>query len=168
MERIRITHNSCKHLRSCISLTVVLARLSSFAAFASSESKTKGLAASRGNITGRLQQETNTQDPNVPEMYVGEGARLRAQQLRSTNKAIARAMKELESRGMSPKWDQSLTVFQTRSDSTTNANGEALKKVSYPQTWVDGSYELTLITYSSSNSQWEGIIYLHNPNEDDT
>lgn len=168
MERIRVVHMVCKHLHACIALAVVLVLLSSFATFANNEGQTSWRTANRGEINDPLQQGPSVQDPRAPEMYTGEGVRLRAQQLRSTNKAIARAMKDLENRGLSPKWDQSLTILQTKSTSTAHIAGGAIQRVSYPQTWTNGSYELTLITYSNGHSQWEGIIYLHNPNEDDT
>src|SRR6185369_4214338 len=94
--------------------------------------------------------------------------RLRALQLRSSNKAFARAMKGFEKRGLAPKWDQSLTILEAGSKSTAAIEGRSIRPASYQQTFTDGSYELTLITYSNSSSQWEGILYFHNPYEDDT
>jgi hypothetical protein len=77
-------------------------------------------------------------------------------------------MRDFEKRGKEPKWDQSLTVLEAGPTSTASIAGRDMTRVSYPQTWTDGSYELTLVTYSNSSSQWEGILYFHNPYEDDT
>lgn len=169
MENLQVTHAFCKYVRIWTSFVVALALLSSFAAFADVGRGMNSPAATWGRTLSPVGPEPSAgQQPRAAEAFKGEGARLRAQQLRLTNKAIRRAMRDLEKRGLAPKWDQSLTILQAKPRSTASANGGSIQRVSYPQTWSDGSYELTLITYSNGNSQWEGIIYLHNPYEDDT
>jgi hypothetical protein len=129
MERIRGTHKACKQLQACISLAVVLVLLSSFATFANNDSRSGWRPANRGEINDP-KEGLGVQDRHAPEMYTGEGVRLRAQQLRSTNKAIARTMHDLENRGLSPKWDQSLTVLQTKTTSAASIAAGAVQRVS--------------------------------------
>lgn len=167
MNRLRVTHSRCKYLRNCAVFLLSLALLSSFAVFAESGSTINGPSTGGRKVIEPQQREPNGQGRHRAQVFVGDGARLRAHQLQSSNRAIARAMKDFEKRGKEPKWDQSLTVLEADSNSASTFAGPAIRRVSYPQTWSDGSYELTVITYSNSSSQWEGIVYLHNPYEDD-
>ena len=167
MNRLRVTHSGCKYLRSCTAVLLLLALLSSFAVFAESGNTVNG--SSTG--VGKALEPATTRAQGTGrscQIYKGEGVRLRAHQLQSSNRGIARAMKDFEKRGLEPKWDQSLTLLEPASISTATIAGRALRPVSSPQTWSDGTYELTLITYSMSSSQWEGIIYFQNPYENDT
>lgn len=77
-------------------------------------------------------------------------------------------MKGFEKRGLAPKWDQSLTILDADPKSTAAIEGRPIRPVAYPQNLSDGTYELTLITYTNNTSQWEGVVYFHNPYEDDT
>ena len=65
---------------------------------------------------------------------------------KQTHKAIVRAMKGFEKRGLAPRWDQSLTIFEAGSKSTAAIERRSIRPASYQQTFTDGSYELTLIT----------------------
>lgn len=129
-----------------------------------------GFQQAAGKVLETQERNAKGREHSRAQIYRGEGVRLRAHQLKSSNKALARAMKDFDKRGLEPNWDQSMTVLDPSSNSTATISGRALQRVSYPQTqtWSDGSYELTLITYSNSSSQWEGILYFNNPNEDDT
>lgn len=168
MNRLRVRNSVCKHLRNWTSFAVVLALLSGFAALADNGSSLSGSTAGGSKMREPVQREPEALEHlATPQVYAGEGVRLRAHQLRLSNKAISRAMMDFEKRGLQPRWDQSRTILQATLGPTGRIPGASLQRVSYPQTWIDGSYELTLITYSNSTSQWEGIVYLHNPYEDD-
>jgi hypothetical protein len=168
MQKLQVTNRVRKHLRNFTLFVLALALLSGFAALADSGNKVNGSSPVGGKVLKPQQPEANAQGRPNAQVFAGEGVRLRALQLRSSNLAIARAMKGFEKRGQTPKWDQSLTILETGSKSRAMIEGRAIKPVSYPQTFSDGTYELTLITYSNSSSQWEGILYFHNPYEDDT
>jgi hypothetical protein len=104
------------------------------------------------------------------ESYKGEAVKLHVRHLSSTNKAIARAMKDFEKRGLVPSWENSFTLMSV-SDGTTGqaAQQQHLQRVSYaPDTFTSGDYQMTFITYSETSTQWQGIIYINNPYEDDT
>lgn len=165
MQKLQVTNQVRKYLRNCTLFVLALALLSGFAALADSGNKVNGSSPAGGKVLKPQQPEANGQGRPNAQVFAGEGVRLRALQLRSSNKAIARAMKGFEKSGRAPKWDQSLTILEADSKSAAAVEGRAIRRVSSPQY---GSYEVTLITYSNSSSEWEGVIYIHNPYEDDT
>lgn len=132
MHRLRVKNSVCKQLRSCTVLLVTLSLVGSFAAFAESGSRVSGSSPGLVKAPEPRTREPKQREHSRAQMFSGEGVRLRAHQLRSSNKAMARAMKDFEKRGLEPKWDQSLTVLETTSNSTAAISGRALQRASYP------------------------------------
>jgi hypothetical protein len=92
------------------------------------------------------------------ERRIGEAVRLRADQLRRKNKAIAKAMRELESRGMRPAFDASMSIV------AVHKSGQMAKISKQDVIIIDGDYELTFLSYDDgNNATWEGIIYFKRP-----
>lgn len=109
-----------------------------------------------------------SQRSRIVDAYGGEAVRMRAQQLRITNKALARAMRDFEQRGLQPNWESSVTVLSMNATTAAAFAPAAIRRVSYTQDTIsDGTSEMTFITYNASSSVWEGIIYIHSPYEND-
>ena len=153
MKRLRIKHKLCKHLSSYTTFAVVMALLAILQPLLTAENSINSPATGAGKVPVPVQRGSNGQVGSRAQSFRGEGVRLRSYQLRLTNKAIARAMKDFEKSGREPMWGRSLTILEPSSNSTATIAGRAIERVSYPQSWSDGSYELTLITYSSSSSE---------------
>ena len=118
--------------------------------------------ASTLSVRGSIRSPQN--DPKL-QTFRGDAAKLRVYQVREKNKALVRVMSDLEKKGRRPSWDNSFTVMSVTGATVGQANPRKSLPVSYAQ---DGSYEMTFITYSESAGQWEGVIYINNPYENDT
>src|SRR5258708_15926111 len=118
MQKLQVTNQVRKHLRTFTRFVLALALLSSFAALADSGNQVNEPSPAGGKVLNSQQPQTNAQGGARPQVFTGEAVRLRALQLRSSNKAIVRAMKCFEKRGLAPKWDQSLTILDAGSKST--------------------------------------------------
>lgn len=103
------------------------------------------------------------------ESYSGQAVRLRARQLLNSNKAVARAMRDFEKRGLEPIWDESVTALAVDDKMAKHSKPGGVRRVSFTDDVIsDGTSEMTFITYVSSSNLWEGIIYINSPNENDT
>lgn len=92
------------------------------------------------------------------ERRKGESVRLRADQLRRKNKAVAKAMHALENRGMRPAFEAGVSIVAAR------RSGQQAKISAQETTIIDGDYELTFIPYDDgNNATWEGVIYFKRP-----
>lgn len=92
------------------------------------------------------------------EIRKGEAVKLRANQLRRKNKAVAQAMKDLENSGLQPAFEAGSSII------AISKSGNFKKAASQETTIVDGDYELTFISYNDgNNATWEGIIYFKRP-----
>jgi hypothetical protein len=102
----------------------------------------------------------------------GEAVRLRALQLRSKNKGFARAMRDMEARGLRPVWEQSVTILSMEVETTAQSTpkSQLVRRVSYaPQTIIEGDTELTFVTYDNGNPEtWEGLIYVRTSYDEST
>jgi hypothetical protein len=149
-----------------------------------------GTCATIGVMASRIQRiATPTQQPSdkrkekVARLKIhdfhGEAGMLRAKQLRTVNKGVARAMKDAEKRGLRQAFEHGRVILGTdpqdsrandvaRSDSLTieaSPFRPASYRLSYPQdTFTDGEYEVTFIPYDDGDpNTWEGIIYRYDP-----
>jgi hypothetical protein len=80
-------------------------------------------------------------------------------------------MKELAKRGLTPKWEDSLSAQQVSDSSASNTPAGFLRPAFYvpgQDDFVQGDSEITFITYSGDQSSWEGIVYVHTSYMDDT
>lgn len=92
------------------------------------------------------------------ERRVGEAVRLRADQLKRKNKAVAKAMNALESRGMRLAGDAGVSIVAVRKA------GQMAKISKQDATIISGDYELTLIPFDDgNNATWEGVVYFNRP-----
>lgn len=88
----------------------------------------------------------------------GEAVSFRADQLRRKNKAVEKAMKALEGRGMRAALDAGVSIVAARK------SGQLAKISNQETTIIDGDYELTLIPYDDgNNATWEGVVYFKRP-----
>jgi hypothetical protein len=103
--------------------------------------------------------------------FKGAAVKNHIDKLRVKNKGLARAMKEYAKKGLTPKWEDSLSAVQV---SETSAAGKAMglfQQVSYvPQQedYYEGDSEITFITYGGDLNYWDGIVYVHTAYQDDT
>lgn len=105
-------------------------------------------------------------DRAITEVRSGQAVALRARQLKAKNKYVAKAMKDMEKRGLKP-------AFEERGISILAISEEgSFKKMSFrgasPQDIVDGEYEMTFMPYENGNdATWEGIVYFRGGGNDD-
>ncbi len=117
------------------------------------------LSSSSTSATGGCK----SQQGNKPiEKLKGEAAKLRVLQLRASNKAFNRAMKDMEKMGKKPNWDLSLVVLHGEK-AISQAKPPTFRAASYtpPQdgTYASSDGEMTFITYDGPDHIWEGTVY---------
>lgn len=106
---------------------------------------------------GRRTPQHKLSDLHI-EPRKGEAVRIRAGQLRNRNKAVARAMKELEDRGMRPAFESGVSIL------AVSKSVQFRKTAAQTATIINGEYELTLIPYDDgNNATWEGVVYFNRP-----
>jgi len=99
-----------------------------------------------------------------PGVFKGEAVRRRINQLRATNKALNRAMKDKEKVGKRVNWELSAVfVFSTpKKKETAQLSLRKMMSSSFApaqeQTLSDGTGEATFITYNGPDNTWDGTI----------
>ena len=104
------------------------------------------------------------------ETRTGQAIAHRARQLRARNKGFARAMADMERRGLQLNVENSISfVIVDPEAAARNASGRA-RPVSFSQdTIIEGDEEWTFYTFNNGNpSSWEGILYVRTPSEEST
>jgi hypothetical protein len=138
--------------------------------------------AARHNRTAQPPPQESKRREKLSRLQIkdfrGDAAPLRAKQLRTLNKGIARAMKDAERRNLKPAFEHGRVILGTdpqddrppivaRSAITEVAHAfrPASYRFNYPQdTFTDGQYEVTFIPYDDGDpNTWEGIIYRFDP-----
>jgi len=126
------------------------------APFYQTEASTKPLSAAVQE-GGKKRSRDSVNDLKL-EQRGGESVRLRADQLKRKNKAVAKAMKALESRGMRLASDAGVSIVAARK------SGQMAKISKQDATIIEGDYELTLIPFDDgNNATWEGVVYFNRP-----
>jgi hypothetical protein len=95
----------------------------------------------------------------------GEAAALRAKELRTKNKGIARAMKDLEQKGFRQAFDQSVSVLAVKDTQISQAAPAVIRPAAFQsETFYNDGYEMTFVAYDDGNpNTWEGVVYEHDP-----
>lgn len=78
MQKLQVTNRVRKHVRNFTLFVLALALLSSFAALADSGNKVNGPSTAGGKVLNPQQPQTNAQGRTIPQVFTGEGVRLRA------------------------------------------------------------------------------------------
>lgn len=106
---------------------------------------------------GKKRSRESVNDLKI-ERRGGESVRLRADQLKRKSKAVAKAMKALESRGMRLASEAGVSIVAVRKE------GQLAKISKQDATIINGDYELTLIPFDDgNNATWEGVVYFNRP-----
>ena len=101
------------------------------------------------------------------QMLKGDAAKLRIQQLAGKDKALKRALKDMEKLGKSPVWESSAVFTQLPAEapvaqivpSRFGGNGFAPQDV---QAFNDGAgSEMVMVTESGPEDYWAGVVYVH-------
>jgi hypothetical protein len=89
----------------------------------------------------------------------------RIKQLRAENKGMARAMRDLERKGLRPAFDQSVTLLEIRKTAVSRERVNPFVKASFQsETFSEDGYEMTFVSYDDGDpNTWEGVIYEHDP-----
>lgn len=87
----------------------------------------------------------------------------RVKKLKTKNKGVARAMRDLEKKGLRPALEQSLSVLQIRKPSVSSVRSHRFLKASLQsEAFSEDGYEMTFIPYDDGDpNTWEGVIYEH-------
>src|SRR5438270_4516536 len=112
-------------------------------------------------------QSPNNQGKGKVQTLTGDAAKLRIQQLQGKNKALKRALKDMEKIGKAPVWESSGVFTQLPADgpaaqllpSRFGGSSFAPQDV---QTFSDGAgSEMVMVTESGPEEYWSGVIYVH-------
>ena len=112
-------------------------------------------------------QSANNQGKSKIQTLRGDAAKLRIQQLQGKNKALKRALKDMEKIGKTPVWESSGVFTQEPADGPTtrivpSRSGGNSFAAQDPQTFNDGAgSEMVMVTESGPEEYWSGIIYVH-------
>src|SRR2546425_5793958 len=112
-------------------------------------------------------QSPNNQGKSKIQVLRGDAAKLRIQQLQGKNKALKRALKDMEKIGKTPVWESSGVFTQLPADGpttriVTSRSGRNSFGAQDPQTFDDGAgSEMVMVTESGPEEYWSGIIYVH-------
>lgn len=98
------------------------------------------------------------QDPDDDlkvEVRKGEAVAIRARQLRSRHRHVAKAMRELEAKGLRPAFEHGASVIGV------SASGKFRKAAARQDaTIIEGDVEISFFSYDDGDpSNWEGLIY---------
>jgi hypothetical protein len=88
----------------------------------------------------------------------GDAVKFRANQLKRKNKALAKALSDMQSRGLQPDFESGVSILGVD-------KSRPIKKIAAQDetTIIDGDYELTFFPYNNgNNATWEGVIYYRN------
>jgi hypothetical protein len=90
----------------------------------------------------------------------------RIKKLRVKNKGVARAMRDLERKGLRPALEQSLSLLQIRKRAVSRVRTSRFLKASFQsESFSEDGYEMTFISYDDGDpNTWEGVIYEHDDN----
>jgi len=109
----------------------------------------------------------NNQGKGKIQTLKGDAAKLRIQQLQGKDKALKRALKDMEKIGKTPVWESSGVFTQEPAAGPTaqivpsrfKGNSFAPQDV---QTFDDGAgSEMVMVTESGPEEYWSGVIYVH-------
>jgi len=111
-------------------------------------------------------QSPNNQGKGKVQTLTGDAAKLRVQQLQGKNKALKRALKDMEKIGKTPVWESSAVFTQEAADGPTTqivpsrSGGKSFAPQA--QTFSDGAgSEMVMVTESGPEEYWSGVIYVH-------
>lgn len=97
----------------------------------------------------------------------GDAAKLRIQQLQVKNKALRRALKDMEKIGKTPVWESSGVFTQLPAEapaaqfSPARFGGHSFAPQDV-QTFSDGAgSEMVMVTESGPEEYWSGVVYVH-------
>ena len=96
----------------------------------------------------------------------GEAVAFRAVQLGRESKAVARAMKDLERRGLRRAFDKGASLIAMKNTDVARSASPVMRPASFQgsTTISDGDYEVTFISYDDGDpNTWEGIMYQRAP-----
>ncbi|HKR02913.1 MAG TPA: hypothetical protein VJT09_19700 [Pyrinomonadaceae bacterium] len=123
----------------------------------------------------RAAADNSTGPERTPEKKVktvkGDSVRRHVEKLRLKNKGLERAMREFARKGLTPRWEDSLSAVQVPETASADRPVGLFQRAAYqpPQdTYTQDGNEITFITYSGDLSYWDGIVYVHTPYQDDT
>lgn len=116
-------------------------------------------AAAITNFQGRGVDRFTQKTLHGPEVVA------RIKKLRAKNKGVARAMRDLERKGLRPALDQSVTLLQIRKPAVSRDGTNPFLKASFQsETFSEDGYEMTFVSYDDGDpNTWEGVIYEHDP-----
>lgn len=105
-------------------------------------------------------------DRYTEKTIIGSEVIARAKKLRSKNKGVARAMRDLEKKGLRPVPEQSVSFLQARKRAASAVRTNRFLKASFQsETFSEDGYEMTFISYDDGDpNTWEGVIYEHDDN----
>lgn len=110
----------------------------------------------------RQSPEANQKNTAV-KVLKGEAVKTYVQQLRLKDKALNRAMKDMEKWGKLPNWEASAFIKEMPAAKKETASATFQKaSLTQDQYWTDGNgNELILITAYGAETHWDGTIYTY-------
>lgn len=125
-----------------------------------------GSAGAHAGSTVADMSATGKEKESKTTIYKGDALKKHIEKMRLKNKALERAMKDMEKLGKVPNWEASGRVVEEPEASAHLQLGAAIKPVSFGQTQDyanDGNgNEMTIITYYGDDSFWDGTVYTYN------
>ncbi|MBC8031391.1 MAG: hypothetical protein H7Z16_14875 [Pyrinomonadaceae bacterium] len=112
---------------------------------------------------------TNFQGPGLDRFtqktLQGPEVVARIKKLRTKNKGVKRAMRDLENRGLRPALEQSVSLLEFRRTAVSRDGTNRFLKASFQsETFSEDGYEMTFMSYDDGDpNTWEGVIYEHDP-----
>lgn len=145
-------------LRSAASLALVTMMLA-LSVLTLPHLSTSASAIAQGNAQSR---GANAKDNSV-KVSTGDTVKQRVQQLRLTDKALNRALKDMEKMGKLPNWEASAVIKQLQAPKKVEVASlnfvPASFKLQDSQSWNDSSgNEMIIITAYGDDSYWDGTI----------
>jgi hypothetical protein len=116
------------------------------------------------NGQGNSKEKTN--DRYKPRIVKGEAVVRHAKELRVKNKGVARAMKDMEKKGLRQAFEHSVSVLAVKDEQASKSSSAAIRPAAFQETqsFFNDGYEMTFIPYDDGDpNTWEGVVYEHDP-----
>lgn len=119
---------------------------------------------------GRSQTPQPNQRDRGSKVIQGQSVKDYVQQLRLKDKALNRALKDMEGWGKLPNWESSAIIRETAKPKNEVASLNFMPaSFTQDQYWSDGSgNELIVITAYGSEAHWDGTVYTYNASTGET
>jgi hypothetical protein len=144
-------------LQRATSLLLVVAFL---ALIASSTLNNSTAASGLSSVSTTVANPDNQKKASV---LTGENAKLHIKALRAQNKAVNRAVKDMEKMGRQIDWEHSTvlyTVDPSQAKNSSRADTKFRKASFAPETMSNADGEMTFVSYYGPDNYWDGTVYV--------